>query len=352
MKVPILVAVTCGLLLSPARAQTTDPAWNLYADAYEATLKGDASKAAALLERLQREYPEHDAAKRASNARRLAPLPTSETPHRNLGEALRREEPVPLARAELAIIQTFNGIGAGVNTCGLLSCSGPRPHVVSALLGGGAGLAASLYLSRDGITQGHALSVNSGSLWGGVHAFLLAQALQTAGKTTSAILLAGQLGGTAIGHYAWSAFGPSAGDVSTANSGGIWAMVVNLLIQSAAQVNLSNAAYYGSMIAAADLGLIGAGILASYMPMSRSRTLIIDAGGILGLLLGFGANMLIEGASPSDRNFFGLGALGTAAGLVTATLLTQNWDLDALPSVQLSVIPTEQGTNVMAGMSW
>lgn len=352
MRILTAFVVSCGLLLSSAHAQATDEAWSLYADAYEATLSGDQPKATALLERLKREYPDHEAAIRASQAQKLAPPPQHVTAYRDLGEVLRDEEPVPLARAELAIIQTFNGIGAGLNTCGVLTCSGLRPYVVSAMLGGGAGLAASLYLSRDGITQGHALAVNSGSVWGAAQAFLLSQAFSSGEQARSALLLAGQLGGTAIGHYAWSTFGPGAGDVSAMNSGGIWAMVLNLLVQSAAQANLSNSAYYGTMIAAADLGLIGGGILASYVPMSRSRTLVIDAGGILGMLVGFGANLLIEGTSPTDRTFFGLGALGAAAGLVSATLLTQNWDLDALPPVQVALLPADGGATLMAGMNW
>lgn len=352
MKILVVFVVSLGLLLPLAHAQTADEAWSLYADAYEATLVGDAPEAAALLERLQREYPDSEAAKRASRARRLAAPPKMETAHRDLGKTLRNEEPVPLARAELAIVQTFNGIGVGLSTCGLLPCSGLRPYVVSSMLGGAAGLGASLYLSRDGITQGHALAINSGSVWGAVHAGLLSLALSTGENATSAMLLVGQLGGTAVGHYAWSAFGPGAGDVSAMNSGGVWAIVISLLVQSAAQANLSNAAFFGTMLAAADLGLIGGGILASYMPMSRSRTLVIDAGGILGLLLGFAANVLIEGTSPSDRNFFGLGALGATAGLVSATLLTQNWDLDALPAAQLAILPNDGGATLMAGMSW
>lgn len=350
----LLPLLACLAITSAAAANENDEAWSMYADAYEATLEGEPAEAERLLERLKQRFPGHEATKRAERALSLtnqrdgrASLPPGE-----LGQALRHESPLALARAELAILQTFNGIAAGLEVCGLLECADARPYVVSAMLGGGAGLAASLYLSRDGITQGHTLAVNSGATWGAVHAGLLSLSLSTTTRTTSGMLLAGQLGGTALGHFLWGALHPGAGDVSLMNSGAIWALVLNLLVQSAAQVNLSSGAYWGAMIAAVDIGLIGGGVLASYMPMSRSRTLVIDAGGILGMLLGFAINTLVSGTRPSDRSFFGLGAVGAVGGLVGATLLTRNWDLDALPPAQMSVLPTEGGVALMAGMSW
>lgn len=355
MRATLPLVLLSWLALSPAAsANQNDEAWSLYADAYEATLEGEPAQAEQLLERLRQRFPGHEATKRAERALSLSRRGTERraVPPGELGAFLRQEEPVALARAELAILQTFNGIAAGLEVCGLLECADPRPYVVSAMLGGGAGLAASLYLSRDGITQGHTLAVNAGATWGAVHAGLLSLSLSTTTRTTSGMLLAGQLGGTAVGHYLWSALKPGAGDVSLMNSGAIWALVLNLLVQSAAQVNLSSGAYFGAMIAAVDIGLIGGGLLASYMPMSRSRTLVIDAGGILGMLLGFATDMLVGGTRPSDRSFFGLGAVGAVGGLVGATLLTRNWDLDELPPAQLSVLPTEGGATVMAGMSW
>lgn len=349
-----LVVLVCLTVASNASANENDEAWSLYADAYEATLEGEPAEAERLLEQLRQRFPGHEATKRGERALSLSRKTTgrSALAPGELGEFLRNEEPIPLARAELAILQTFNGIAAGLEVCGLLECDDARPFVVSAMLGGGVGLAGSLYLSRGGITQGHTLAVNSGATWGAVHAGLLSLSLSTTTRTSSGMLLAGQLGGTALGHYLWGALKPGAGDVSLMNSGAIWALVLNVLIQSAAQVNLSSGAYFGAMIAAVDIGLIGGGLLASYMPMSRSRTLVIDAGGILGMLLGFAIDTLVGGTRPSDRSFFGLGAVGAVGGLVGATLLTRNWDLDELPPAQLSVLPTEGGATLMAGMSW
>lgn len=353
----ILVAIAAASIVSlPAYGQTpADPAWELYADAFEAYLQHEEADAFRLLKRLEETYPGHPAAARARSliaqrdrtrvqeeaeaARRRAVAP------RDLAGVLRNESTSSLARAELTILQTLNGIAAGVEICSIAQCASSQMTILSAMLGGGLGLGGSLWLTRDGITQGHTLALNSGTAWGAFHGASLTFILDPGPRASPALLLGGQLGGLLVGHLAYETLRPGAGDVSLVNSGGIWGAMFALLVLNATEASVSDAVWWGSILGMADVGMVAAGLLASRMPMSRGRTLVIDAGGIVGLLFGFGVEYLISGKA--DGAFFAAGAVGMVGGLTAATMLSKEWDLALLPAgTAFHVIPTDGGARL------
>ena len=120
-----------------------------------------------------------------------------------------------------------------------------------------------------------------------------------------------------------------------------------------ADSDLSGDAFVGTLLAASDLGLIGGSILSRYYPMSRGRTLIIDAGGIIGILLGAGANVIIATSADDLSQFVGFGimAASTAGGLALATYLTRDWDVPDVP-IHASIVPvSDPKTGRIAGAS-
>lgn len=347
--------LACLLILLPlaVSAEPLEEPWRLYADAWEASLRGEATKRDALLDELRARFPTHEAAERAATAQSLLPPPSdTRTGHGDLARILRDESVQPIARGELVMIQTLAGIAGGLEVCGALECVDVRQNVVAALLGGGAGFGASLYLSHDGMTPGHTLATNSGTLWGAANAGLLSLALGSNARWTSGLLLGGQLGGTALGHFVWSKFEPGAGDVALANSGGMWTLALTFLIQNATGVSLSDSGRYGSLLAALDVGLVAGGLLSNYLPMSRSRSLVIDAGGIVGMLVGFAAATLIESGAPSERLLSGLGAIGATGGLLAAGFFTTEWDFDVLAGARFALAPTDGGVAFVAGVNF
>ena len=162
-------------------------AWKLLERAIDALAVGDEQAAKRYLEKLHAEYPDHPAAKASANALETlggaqppaflgspdADEPQTKTP----AQSASGEKPTGIARAELAVFQTINGLAVGAELCGVAECQDSRLIIGSLAGGAGLGLGLSLYATRNGITPGHALSLNSGTFWGFANGLALHGAL-------------------------------------------------------------------------------------------------------------------------------------------------------------------------------
>jgi hypothetical protein len=88
------------------------------------------------------------------------------------------------------------------------------------------------------------------------------------------------------------------------------------------------------------VGLISFALLSQSMPVSRGRVLLIDAGGILGGLLGAAAVALAT--DDGDPILVGAG-VGVLGGLGLATWLTSDFDAPARTGPQVTLAPTLMG---------
>ncbi|MEN9796311.1 MAG: hypothetical protein RL653_7 [Pseudomonadota bacterium] len=260
-----------------------------------------------------------------------------------LKDALHDEQPTLVARAEFVVFQTLHGMSIGSELCGILNGCGLGNTLVPLLTGGAAAWAA-LAFSGDGITAGHALAIDSGVLWGAWHGLAFAGISNTFNSGTLGVVVLSQLAGMAAGHFAWAGLGLSAGDMSLMNSAGIWTAMFTLLATGALGVQGSTPGLFALLLTASDVGLVGGALLTRVLPMSRGRTLVIDAGIILGGLLGFAVQAAFLGASTFQVTAGSLLA-GGLAGMVTAGVLTRDWDLELLgaPKVQVGLAPTVGG---------
>jgi hypothetical protein len=73
---------------------------------------------------------------------------------------------------------------------------------------------------------------------------------------------------------------------------------------------------------------VGGAFFARAVPMTASRVLLIDAGGLLGTLTGMGVSVLAQGSDPAPEPTLGVGLAGTLIGLGLAYHLTSDWDED------------------------
>jgi hypothetical protein len=163
-------------------------------------------------------------------------------------------------------------------------------------------------------------------------------------------LMGGQLGGLALGQVLWSLAAPTEGQVALANTFGVWSGLLTLQIIALLEVNNENTAT-GLILGMVDLGLVaGAYVAHRYPSISRGRTLLIDAGGIVGGLAGGGMAIIIGGNDVDDKLGLGSMLVGTMSGLVAATYFSRNWDGRSAPPVRLSLMP-HQGGGIMAGVS-
>jgi hypothetical protein len=309
-------------------APAGDPIWEAFDAAFAALARGDKANAKTQLEAIAREHATHPAASAAtdvlskwSDGKRL-PVDDSffdDDPHQP-------EKPTKGARAELALYQTIHGIAVGIEVCIVIECDEATAVVLLPLVGAGAGLVGALSFSGDGITPGHRSLINSGTSWGAFNgAMMLGIADVDDAQVAGLTLLAGQGLGIAAGEVLWHTLSPKQGHVALANSAGIWSGVLTLLTFGATDADLEADAALGTILAAVDAGLVIGGVVSSRYPMSRSRSLIIDSGGVLGYLGGFGTAVLIAG-DPDQQLAFGSALGGVVLGLGAATFFTRDWD--------------------------
>ena len=374
----LLLCVSAVALAQPSRAPVTATAsadaWKLYDEAFADAVAGKETDALAMLAYLRSEHPGSAAAALGAELERFlaakrtgkltlmdplsrqllterleapAPLPGAVANAPAPGELSRDEQPSSMARAELTFWQTIDGVGLGIELCALVECNDARPEILSAMAGGGLGAGLALYLSRDGIKPGQTLALDSGAGWGFWNGLALSQIFELQGRAVPAVLMGAQLGGLALGHLAWMAFPVGSGDVSLANSGGIWGGVVAAFVLNAAAPNATSKGVYITLLAASDVGLIGGALLSRVYPMSRGRTLVLDSGGLLGMLFGLGVDVLAQGDQVGKTPFYVAGAVGTVVGIGGAAYLTRHWDLPA-PPVQLGFAPTQGGAMLTA----
>ncbi len=376
----LLLSVSAIASAAPQKAAHDPPdvqAWKLYDAAFSDAVAGRDAKAEALLARLRAEHPGTAAAilgaelerflvskltgklapmgpaARDLFTRRLeSPVPSLTPPPRVPNELVGPEQPTGEARAEVTFWQTLNGIGAGVEACILAKCSSVQSTAAWVLLGGGLGAGLTLWATRNGITPGQALALDAGTAWG----FWNAAALTALWSPTDPSSVAGRylLGqgiGLGAGALAWHVFRFTAGDVSLMDSGGIWTGVVAAMLMGAFAPDEMSHHFFGVTLVASDAGLLGGALLSRVYPMSRGRSIMIDAGGLLGGLFGFGLYAIFAGdAGGSSKGALLSGATGTVVGLAGAAYFSRGWDAPKLP-VQVGLAPTRGGAMVLASAS-
>lgn len=351
---PTITATTTPDITTTATiAEIIDPAWERYHDAFLAVVRGDTQKGRSLLQSVVDDFGQHPATDLAAEVLALLPpdAPTGPPPPpppskpSEPKDPFAPEDPSPLARAELATFQTLYGITAGGFMCGAGECSDARVVVGLLALGGGVGLGASLYGTRHGITPGRAQTINAASGWGIFNGLTLSLALDFESTGVFGMLLAGQAAGVvsalAINHLR----DPRGGDVSRATSFGMWAGALTLYLHGLFEFEADGTALAASLLIASDAGLIVGGALNynDIAPMTRGRVLLIDAGGVVGGLLGMGTVVLVSGDVGDGKAFFTAAILGTLGGLGLATYASRDWDVVDAPNVTVGVLPNGEG---------
>jgi hypothetical protein len=163
--------------------------------------------------------------------------------------------------------------------------------------------------------------------------------------------MGGQLTGLALGEVLWNQAAPTEGQVALANTFGIWSGVLTLQLMGLLEVDDFEGAV-GTMLVMVDVGLLtGAYMAYSHPSISRGRTLLIDAGGILGALAGGGTAILIGGNDVDEKVGLGSMLVGTVAGLASAAYFSRHWDSRSAPPARLSLMPHRDG-GIVAGVSF
>lgn len=268
--------------------------------------------------------------------------PTEVTPSSSSAAALDRR-----GRSRLVPALTLYGIWAGIAFDILADVSGDRAVVVAPLLGMVAGLGGSVLATRTGeITLGQAWSIITGLEYGTVSGLLWAGAAESSTDNTvvGTGLIAGVVGG-GVGLLV-ARQRPRAGAVEMVRSGGIWGTGTALMLALMSPSEPSTQAMLITLATGLDVGLLGGALLASRFPFSVNRMLLVDAGALAGLGFGLGVTWLAAGAD--HRQLIGAGGLvGLLAGLAAAVVLTGDMDSEEDKSARASfpalVVRDERG---------
>jgi hypothetical protein len=227
-------------------------------------------------------------------------------------------------RAELAFFATAYGIWTGVATGILADADDERAYLALALAGGAGGLALAILPTRHAsMPEGRAQTIESAASWGSLNGGLIAALAGADGTEVVGATLGTGLAAIGTSVLLTRERSPSPGDVALTNSGGIWGLVtggLTLVILEDASATTAQSV----LLAGADAGLVAMALVARRVDMSRGRSLLIDAGGLLGTLAGVSIPAF---ANPENDPAIGASGLaGMALGLGFATYLTRGWD--------------------------
>jgi len=322
-------------VIQPPPGFNTDAAWIAYDGAFRDAAAGDLPLARSRLAEIAARWPGHPAEARVQTlADRLAPRPKDP------------RAPSNVARGELVFWSTLGGVSIAANLCAAIECSTDRELAGVYTLTVGGALALSLAASRRGIRQGQAQLYNSAQTWGAWNALMINDGFpETAEEAGVAIAL--QLGGLAAGIGLWQTWRPTQGDVALTNSFLLWGTVLTLFGHLAADEEPE----LRTVIVAGDIAILLGALVSRQVDMSRGRTLLMDVGGILGMLAGG----LIAIAS-DDQTAAGVALMvGTGAGLAIAVAGTTDWDKATPVKVAPTVLPgpgRTMGYGVTAGFAF
>jgi hypothetical protein len=283
----------------PAPAPAADDAWAAYDEAFIALAKGN-PRADDMLRDLVDQYPNHPAAWRA----RLL-----------LGRDLGSHD-LKVAHAEFILSQSIYGLASGVELCVLTTCDSSEA-LLAAAGGIGLGFGISLY-TADGMAEGETHLYDSGVVWGWWNAWAFTQITPDA-ETQAIALLGGEFVGVLGSAALWHAWHPTEGDVALANSFGFWGAILYTWFA----IGNDSPTVHDAVIAS-DVAAILGGVVATRWHPSRGRTLMLDVGGVIGILAGGLATLVANNTSDTVVGFSLLG--GTAAGLAVAAYGTRDWD--------------------------
>lgn len=349
-------AITATTAVASSTVAPPGDAWELYHDAFIAIVHDDEKRGATMLKGVVAGYPDHPAAELAaevlSELERRAQLLVKKDRAAAVASVVEPDDPFApeapstLARAELGVFQTINGISVGTLLCFTVKCDDARLFVVTIAVGGAAGLTAALLGTEGGITPGRAQAIDAGMGWGVFNGITLAIVADAEDEAIAGTMMAMQLLGTGAGIAVSALRNPRGGDVSLATSLGLWSGVITLFVHAAAGFEADGQVIAGTLMLLADLGLVAGAVLgvADVIPMTRGRVLLIDAGGIVGGAVGMGLPVLIQGDDIDREAFFVSAIIGTISGLALTTWLTRHWDVpEDVPDIAVGLVPAEGG---------
>jgi hypothetical protein len=243
-------------------------------------------------------------------------------------ELMEMEEVQQTGRRQLVIAA---GIGGFVGTGSLLlSTEDFGISGIAGLAGGAAGLVIGYFaLPRDLALGTSNLTITTG-IAGATAGRMAAQIFTGKDRFVSPVSGASLFLGAGLGYAIGRRTDVKVGDAALFNSSLVWGGMTGVLLATALEPGRDIAS--GISLSGLGMGLVGGLLLTRNFDISRTHAVLIDLGGVAGLIGGLATKSLVY---PSEVNSterlanFALG--GMAIGLVAAGVLTRNMDEPDVP---------------------
>jgi tetratricopeptide (TPR) repeat protein len=243
-----------------------------------------------------------------------------------------------IGRRQLIAFSSIAGAGAGASL--LYAFQNTGLSGVGLVGGGAAGFVGSVFLLPDNLPLGTSnLTVTStvgGAILGGGASLLFTRRLEI----IYPVIGAGAVLGGTVGYLLGDATRINVGDAALINSGLVWGSVTGALF--AASFDPGHVVGGGLLLSGLGMGTVGGLLLQSNFSITRTHAVLIDVGGVIGIIGGLAAESLVyptkTTTAPSDvvdsraqehLANFALG--GMAVGLLAAGILTRNLDNPKIP---------------------
>lgn len=261
----------------------------------------------------------------------------------------------------------FSTLAGGIAAGNILNAFDQSAISGLAVLGGSAAAAvfSYLYLPDDLALGTSNLTITAtvgGAAIGSLGSLLFSSSDQVVAPFTGL----GMVGGAAVGYYVGDRTKIKPGDAALINSAMSWGTVSGFLF--AESFGPGRQVYAGLVLTGFGMGAISGSVMTRYFEISRTHALLIDVGGLVGILGGLAIETLVYGAAKGgiDQNArfteaerehlanFSLG--GMAVGLIGAGILTRNLDAPKLPvqpTIGRAVAPDGKSTTTFGvGGRW
>lgn len=257
-------------------------------------------------------------------------------PEKDLNLAIELPSEPEFGRKQLL---AYSSIAGGV-AAGLIAGTQSNGTIItaSAIGGIGAGFLGVYYGTDRNLALGTSSLTVTSSLIGAVGGGVLAATFNSDVDVYAPLIGGGLVIGGVAGYLVGDHTHPTPGDSAVINSGALWGTVAGGLF--ALSFEPSDRISAGLVLSGLGMGTVGGVLLQRYFTVSRGRAALIDASGVVGIVLGLATENLVQQAvdnqatASSERTAnYALG--GLTAGLVLGGILTRTMD-----DTKLAITPT------------
>lgn len=222
-----------------------------------------------------------------------------------------------------------SAIGGGVAAAALLFAF-EKTELSSAgsVLGIGAGLAGAYFQVPRDLPLGTSNMTITSTVAGAVAGYFGARVFTENDQYVQPVFGASLLLGGAAGYIAGDRVKISTGDAAMFNSSVVWGTTAGALF--AISFDPPRQVASGLVLSGLGMGVVGGVLLTRYYDLSRNHALLVDIGGLVGMVGGLAvASVATERRTEERLANSALG--GMAVGLIGAGILTRNMDLPTIP---------------------